>query len=397
MDSNPIITDIVQLNEVINEKWLHEKLKNVVDRDTILKELTFPLMGVLIKFTIKNAPPEVAQSIHKFCTVERHSHAINLERDLIMTDDESMNQEELCENINNIPLRYDLTEEEAETIILSIDIKNDSNGIMWVMAGDMLTNKGSKPRQHILFPSTRLISLQPGKQLKIDNIKIVKGNAKGMSLENCNAKFQTACQGSIWPLDRHDHSKESIEKAKRLREIQNNIDKDHINIMNSENDNEVEKIRKGINKLELERINLEKDLSKTVKTSNITPLYHEIRFRVNCVLKDDTNVAKKIINSSLDEIIQKLRDLLDIVKRNDQIYVNTSLDVLTLNINETNAIGKMLERKIYDFYKDEIDCVSSELLYHTDVTTIRIKAGSPKKILENTLEKMIQQYLNLKI
>jgi hypothetical protein len=242
-----------------------------------------------------------------------------------------MNQKELCDNINLLPIRFNIPKDEINSIELFIDITNNTDDVLTVQAGDMKT-KGYKLQSQLFFPSTVLIYLNPGKRLSVNNIRVVKGNTE------THAKFLIAPQSAIWPLDR-------------------------------------------------------KPDDTTINSNHIK---HEITFMVNVVSKSEKDIAKTIINNGCSNLIARLRFILDIVDRDDSLFVEKYREKYIVRVEETNCIGKLIERIGITIYP-KIQYIGAELLYHTKICTITITGSDSRKMLLNIIKTGIKLYESLQI
>uniref|UniRef100_A0A6C0LKW6 Uncharacterized protein n=1 Tax=viral metagenome TaxID=1070528 RepID=A0A6C0LKW6_9ZZZZ len=191
--------------------------------------------------------------------------------------------------------------------------------------------KGYKLKDTLFLPSTQLIFLNPGRGLEIDSIRIIKFNTED------HIKFNTAISGAIWPLDR----------------------------------------------------------KRGDSTTNSTPLHHEVKFIINCVAKNDKMVLLSIIRDGCDNLIMRLRVLLDIILRDDPSFVEKYSDKYVLQIQETNCIGKMLERVCYNLFP-KVPYISAEVLYHTKIMTVTITGTDARTMLLKTVEQCISIFENIK-
>ncbi len=182
---NPTITSIVETDVI------------VVDPDDEV-DLSM-LKKVKVEIQMKNTSTSISNAISRsFNEMPNYALMCNFEK--IDTDDEYMNKTLLVGNINLLPLRK-ITDEEAKETSFSINIKNDSEEIILITAGDM-TRVGPKPKEPMFFPYIELTYLNPGCYLKIEDMGIYFENGVG----NYHPKFNNVQNSVSFPVNYNDSS-----------------------------------------------------------------------------------------------------------------------------------------------------------------------------------------------
>lgn len=169
----------------------NEELSDFIERYIKIQDL----ITLNIRFEITNSPPEVTNALQKACTCEQDHYAFNVEYTDIHTNDPNLNKTELLNNIIFIPLNYDIVDDNYDSINFYINIKNNTNAPLPILSKDMNIT-GYKISKPLFYTSFELVYLDIGKTLKVDNIKVVRGNTRD------HTKFLVATNGAIWPLDR---------------------------------------------------------------------------------------------------------------------------------------------------------------------------------------------------
>jgi hypothetical protein len=184
----------------------HKKGDNSVG--SYIKEVTkrvlpiTDLKRIRVEAVMENTPPEFANALQRAATSEQNSYAFDIKYENIQTTDADMNKNELLDNVIFIPLRYGMTETEFFNSEFSLDIRNESNHIKPVLAGDLKV-KGHNLTKPLFHPTIELIYLRPECHLIVKEITISKGNMED------HAKYMVASNGSTWPLDRPKDAKTS--------------------------------------------------------------------------------------------------------------------------------------------------------------------------------------------
>lgn len=136
------------------------------------KMLEFPLHALKVEGTIKNTHPAYINSLLRACFEADH-YALECEYENIKKEDEHINTIMLLDNIRLVPLRYGITDDIIDGLVMRIDVTNKNEDDFYVKTGDIRFNKKINP---IFLPNIPLIALGKGKRLVVENIRIVKGN-----------------------------------------------------------------------------------------------------------------------------------------------------------------------------------------------------------------------------
>ena len=347
MISFPKVSIVQEDRFVVSTDWLAKNLLSEDDYSTyksgkfqndtelqeyIKKYLTFNLDKLSVVIHVDNANSEITNALQRASTTEQNGYGLDVEYKDVTTNDENMNIVELIKNIHLLPLRNGITKEESDTIELSINIKNTTNNVLAVSAGDM-TIKGYKVKDHLFYNSTTLVYLNIGKSLTVNNIRIKEGNTEE------DTRYLTATNGSIFPLDRKKDSKTPHSK--------------HL-------------------KHELTfKVNA---VSKTEKSRDVT---------------------KRILMGGCDNLIERLQVILQIVNEDNVLYTQKYDDAYILKIEETNSIAKMLERICFNLYPD-VEYITAEIIYDTKIMTLHIKGSDARNMLLTTIVTAIKIYENIK-
>lgn len=206
IDTVPLIKEILSTDELKeyedykknSSAKISDYVKNVINK--VLKVNN--VKSVYVNAILNNAPPEIANALQRASTSEQDHYALNVRYEDVETNDRDMNVRELIDNINLIPIRQGITEQEFLNAEFSIDITNNEMTVEPVMTGDLKIG-GVSIRDAIFHPTIELIYLNPHCHLRIKNIRIVKGNTGD------HTKFLVASNGVTWPLDRKENTQTS--------------------------------------------------------------------------------------------------------------------------------------------------------------------------------------------
>ena len=297
----------------------------------IKRYLTYNLDKLTVLLHIENAAPEIANALQRAATTEQDGYGLDVEYTDIHTNDESMNKVELMENIHILPLRNGINEEEMNAIELSLNIKNTTNHVLAVLAGD-ISVKGYKLKDHLFYNNTPLIYLNVGKSVNVNNIMIKRGNTAD------HTRYLTAVNGSIWPLDRKAGAK-----------TPNSTPMKH-------------EIRFTVNAISKE--------------------------------ESSKKVINRIMTGGCENLIERLKVLLQIVHEDNLLYLQKYDNLYVLKIEETNGIAKLLERVCYTLFP-EVEYITAEVIYDTKIMTLQIKGSDAKNMLLKTIMRSVEIFENI--
>lgn len=321
------------LNEDDYIAYKNGKYENDLElRKYVKKYLTFNLDKLSVTIHVDNANNEVTNALQRASTTEQNGYGLDVEYGDVSTNDENMNITELIKNIQLLPLRNGISQEEIDAIDLSINIKNTTNNVLAISAGDMII-KSYKIKEHLFYNSTTLIYLNIGKSLTVNNIRIKEGNVEE------DTRYLTATNGAIFPLDLKKDSKTP-----------------HSRYMKHE-------ITFKVNAI-----------SKNEKSRDVT---------------------KRILIGGCDDLIKRLQIILQIVNEDDVLYTQKFDDAYILKVEETNSIAKLLERICFNIYP-EVEYITAEIIYDTKIMTLHIKGSDARNMLLTTIVTAIKIYENIK-
>lgn len=301
-------------------------------QEYIKKTLTYNLDKLYVKVHINNAHTEISNALQRASTTEQLSYGLNVEYEDIISDDENMNKMELLKNIHLLPLRNGLTEVDCNTVELSINIKNDTQNVLAVLARDMHP-RASKINEPLFYNNTALIYLDIGKRLSVHNIRITKGDTKD------DTRYLTATNGSTFPPEREMGSK-TPNSVEMLHEITFNVN--------------------AVSRMERPR-----------------------------------TITTRIFIGGCDNLIERLRTILQVVEDDNIRYIERYNEEYILKIEETNSIAKGLER-IYVTLNPEVQYIATDVSYHTKLMTLHIKGNNTKTYLIRTINTIITIYENIR-
>ena len=281
-----IVKSIKETNQIIDVDWLRKTLKGSPNKTKETMLLTFPLVSSLCEIEIDNIPTEFANAILRSTIAEQEHYALDVDYQDIYRTDKDINVPFLVDNINLIPLKQGITDNEVDKLNMVLDITNTTDSVIIVRTGDISFKGSVKPNIPLFLPTIELTTLNPGCRIKIDNIKI----KKGVGFQH--TKFLVGVNGRIWPVN--------IEGSGQPL--------------------------------------------TTMKT------HYLISFKLNCVNPKSTKIAHSLLITGIANLIERLNYVKQVVEEDNKIIMKSYDKYIELTLRETNTIAKLLERACYILY-----------------------------------------------
>ncbi|GFR90049.1 BA71V-H359L (J1L) [Elysia marginata] len=157
-----------------------------------------PLAKERIAIELEGVPTAVANALRRVFAGELRGHCLTFDGgdlDREATTDPFMADEDFIRTrLRMIPLRPQISETLVRDLRFTLDAKNHTDGVMAVYSGDLIIDKGSLSAP-LFNPTHEIASLQPGRTLRIRNIRLTEG------FGNQDAAFAVGARTSIRPLD----------------------------------------------------------------------------------------------------------------------------------------------------------------------------------------------------
>lgn len=133
-------------------------------------------------FELHNSNSAFANAIRRTLIDELPTKCMAVDSKNIYSDDKfiSRSDDVLINNISLIPIKQNIESKYFETHDIGLDIFNDTDDIIEIKVSDIIVRKKDKKESaSTLFPDTNIILtyLRPGKQLRINNIRLEEGYA----------------------------------------------------------------------------------------------------------------------------------------------------------------------------------------------------------------------------
>jgi len=177
----------------------------------------FPLAPARLSVELAGVPTAVANGLRRVLGGELKGRCLSFEGgdfDVKASTDPFMRDYSFVRRrVRMVPLRPQLTEAAAKSLRFSLHAVNGTSETMVLYSGDLAVTAGALPAP-IFNPTIQLAFLQPGKALKIDNIRVVDG------FGHEDAAFAVACRPVCVPLDvkEHPRSETHAKGGKHLNE-----------------------------------------------------------------------------------------------------------------------------------------------------------------------------------
>jgi DNA-directed RNA polymerase subunit L len=309
------------------------EISNTLDEIMGIKNFRLPLAPEYVELYLNNINVSVFNAIRRTlcdemignCLTFNHSDfVIDTTTDYFMADENFVRG-----RLRNIKLIPHLSKEEIKSIKFAINVINTSDEVKIIYAKDMLVTNGKLTRS-LFNPTHQIAFLQPGKSLHINNIHIISG--KGIH----DSVFNNTCRNGGKPLDIEEYSDEEIRGA-----------------------NGSQRIKSGFK----------------ISTLVANPKKFRLNFYVPAVADNNGKTSILLIIDVCINIISRLQFILRNIEESqsgNQITDNIQFiksDVISggepmkrysVHVkNETDTIGALLARSIYNISPDISECVYS--------------------------------------
>jgi len=157
-----------------------------------------PLAPERVTVEVKGVPTAVPNALRRVVKDEMVGHCLTFDSSDLdrkeSTDPFMLNEMFIRTRIQMIRLRPQISESIKKDLRLALDAKNSGTTVMSVYAGDLVLT-GGELSEPIFNPTCEIASLQPGKTLKISNIRVSEGRGSD------NGAFTVAIRSVSKPLD----------------------------------------------------------------------------------------------------------------------------------------------------------------------------------------------------
>ena len=127
-----------------------------------------------LRFVLKKSCSSFANALRRCFIEEIPVKSFSVAPSNIQTDDQFILYEEIIEHLTSIPISQDITFEEMETWVVSVNVHNKNDNIMTVYSNDIQISNGKKAigTKKIFSPTIPICVLHPGKFIRITKIFI---------------------------------------------------------------------------------------------------------------------------------------------------------------------------------------------------------------------------------
>lgn len=301
------------------------------------KILDLPISSVTCIFSLRNVHISIANGLKRVLMDEVESHCLSIKPGSFHTTDPFMIEHFVRNRIELIPLLRILNPE-IKNMKFKLHIHNTSQDILAVYSKDIKPIHGKLPAP-IMNPTFKLAELQPGSELKIDEISIASGIGRN------RASFAIGCAGSIRHLDVPRFSAEEI-------------------------NNKGGKAAYGSGY---------KISSLLVNSRN-----HEVQVVFQAMNEDTREIhCKKILREACNVILKYN----NIVRKEVRHHTNNMVKIISPDMTDT--IGHIIARYFYELNPD-IDHVSYECVPHKMNMEVTVK----HKYTEDEINKKLDNTFN---
>ncbi|MFA6165787.1 MAG: hypothetical protein WC700_04165 [Gemmatimonadaceae bacterium] len=169
-----------------------EKVPELAELFSGLKKL--PLAESDVEIEIEGVPVAVINALRRTVVDEMPGRALQVPPagfDTEKTTEVFMIPQFVNARIANIPLRAQIPKEVVAALRLRLDVSNPGTEVLSVYAGDLRVVEGKMP-EPLFNPTFRIATLQPGKRIYIDGIRIASGYGRddGVFIVARNAAFR---------------------------------------------------------------------------------------------------------------------------------------------------------------------------------------------------------------
>lgn len=281
-----------------------------------------------MNFNILNTRPSVVNGLRRTIGYEMDMFVLSCKRKHFDTDDDFIIFEEIKNKIEMIKIK------QISNMSFYIDLKNNTDEIIDVYYGDIKEYKNSG--EELFRPDMVLTNLNPGKYLKIDNIKPILGNSETASTRHqINGNLGYEC------LDLRDY-------------------KDTPSSM----------------------VMPQKNYKITIRPQGYFHPTDIIRLATKTIINRIENIQKILIENKNNETFSTKKIILEKEKENFYIY--------TL-MNETNTIGNLISEMV----REDNGSFITFQHEHQEDSHIFIKlrtSKNPNNIILPSLKKLIEEF-----
>lgn len=172
----------------------------------------FPLAKERLVVELDGVPSAVANALRRTLKDELRGRSITFDGgdlDREASTDPFMSDEDFVRTrIRMIPLRPLVSEALVKNLRFALDAENHSDNVMVVYSGDLdVVSDGAALSEPLFNPTHEIASLQPGRTLRIQNIRLVEGFGYQ------DAAFTVAVRAVARPLDLEELPREDTHSA----------------------------------------------------------------------------------------------------------------------------------------------------------------------------------------
>lgn len=168
--------------------------------------LRLPLAKEKLTIELRGVPTAVPSALRRVLAGELRGRCLTFDHEGFVreetTDPFMADQDFVRTRIRMIPLRPQISEAVVKDLRLALTAVNDTAGVMTIYSGDLVVVAGSLT-EPIFNPTHEIAFLQPGRTLRIDEIRIAEG------FGSQDAAFAVTSRAALKPLDLEEHPREA--------------------------------------------------------------------------------------------------------------------------------------------------------------------------------------------
>lgn len=179
---------------------------------TLFRLERLPLGESDVVIEIRGVPTAVANGLRRAVMDEMPGRALVVAEggwDFGATTDPYMLPDFVGQRISLIPLRAQVAAGVAAALSLRLDVTNRGPTVLSVYSGDLTVEAGTMP-EPLFNPTFTLATLQPGKRIVINKIRVATGFGRD------NGIFNVARRGAAAPLDLPQHTDADMREEKGI-------------------------------------------------------------------------------------------------------------------------------------------------------------------------------------
>lgn len=157
-----------------------------------------PLINERVTIELAGVPSAVANALRRVAKDEIRGRCLTFgpgDFDREATTDPFMDEDFVRTRVRMIRLRPQIPDDVVQTLRFELDAANRTDHVLVVYSGELRATSPAPPAEPLFNPTYEIASLQPGRTLRIRDIRIAEG------FGNADAAFTVGVRGVSRPLD----------------------------------------------------------------------------------------------------------------------------------------------------------------------------------------------------